>query len=126
MDNVTFTPPAIANLKDMLNKSAMLYGEKDAYQIKNSDGTFTHYTYKDVLNMVQGLGTGLINTGLKGQKLLLSVKTVLNGKSLTLPLYVVLVLLFLLIRLYRKMNLKVLLSVQRLVQFFIQKNIRMH
>ena len=45
MDNVTFTPPAIANLKDMLNKSAMLYGEKDAYQIKNSDGTFTHYTY---------------------------------------------------------------------------------
>ena len=34
MDNVTFTPPAIANLKDMLNKSAMLYGEKDAYQIK--------------------------------------------------------------------------------------------
>ena len=69
MDNVTFTPPAIANLKDMLNKSAMLYGEKDAYQIKNSDGTFTHYTYKDVLNMVQGLGTGLINMGLKGQKI---------------------------------------------------------
>ena len=28
MDNVTFTPPAIANLKDMLNKSAMLYGKK--------------------------------------------------------------------------------------------------
>ena len=69
MDNVTFTPPAIANLKDMLNKSAMLYGEKDGYQIKNSDGTFTHYTYKDVLNMVQGLGTGLINMGLKGQKI---------------------------------------------------------
>ena len=69
MDNITFTPPAISDLKDMLNKSNEQYGDKVAYQIKNKDGSFTYYTYKDVYSIVEGLGTSLVNMGLKGKKI---------------------------------------------------------
>ena len=69
MDNITFTPPAISDLKDMLKKTKEQYGDKIAYQIKNKDGSFTYYTYNDVFNIVEGLGTSLVNMGLKGKKI---------------------------------------------------------
>lgn len=69
MDNITFTPPAISDLKDMLIKSAKNYGDKTAYQIRNGYGGFDCYTYSDVYEMVQALGTSLVNMGLKGRKI---------------------------------------------------------
>lgn len=69
MDSFTFTPPAITDLKDMLQKSVQQYGDKFAYQIKNKDGSYTYYTYNELFEIVQGLGTSLVNMGLKGKKI---------------------------------------------------------
>lgn len=68
MDNITFNPPAITDLKDMLQKSAKLYGDKTAYKIE-INGEAKNYTYSEVLGIVNALGTSLVNMGLKGRKI---------------------------------------------------------
>ena len=69
MDNVTFTPPAITDLKDMLQKTVEKYGGKTAYQIKDENGNLISYTYNMVYSLVNGLGTSLLNMGLRGKKI---------------------------------------------------------
>lgn len=69
MDSITFKHPDITDIKDMLNKSVENFGDKIAYAVKNNDGTITEYTYKDVQNIVNALGTSLCNMGLKGKKI---------------------------------------------------------
>lgn len=59
----------ITDLKDMLNKTGKLHGNKIAYKIRNEDKTYTTLTHKQVRNMVDSLGTSLINIGLKGKKI---------------------------------------------------------
>ena len=58
----------ISDLKDMLEKSGELYGENIAYKIKNDDKYIT-FTHKEVRKMINGLGTALINMGLKGKRI---------------------------------------------------------
>lgn len=59
----------ISDLKDMLNKTGKLYGEKIAYKIKNEEGKYRTITHREVRDMVDSLGTALINLGLKGKRI---------------------------------------------------------
>ena len=59
----------IKDLKDMLNKTEKLYAEKPAYKIKVEEGKYQVYTHKEVRDMINALGTSLINLGLKGKRI---------------------------------------------------------
>ena len=59
----------IEDLKDMLNKTGKLYAEKPAYKIKVEEGKYQVYTHKEVRDMINALGTSLINLGLKGKRI---------------------------------------------------------
>ncbi len=59
----------ITDLKDMLNKTKKLYGEKIAYQIKVENGKYKTFTHSEVRDMVDALGTALISLGLKGKRI---------------------------------------------------------
>ena len=59
----------INDLKDMLNKTGKLYAEKPAYKIKVEEGKYQVYTHKEVRDMINALGTALINLGLKGKRI---------------------------------------------------------
>ncbi len=59
----------IDDLKDMLKKSGEKYGNKIAYQIKNKDGSYKEITHKEVREVIDALGTALINMELKGKRI---------------------------------------------------------
>lgn len=59
----------INDLKDMLNKTGILYADKPAYKIKVEEGKYKIYTHKEVRDMINNLGTALINLGLKGKRI---------------------------------------------------------
>ena len=59
----------IENLKDMLNKTKNMYGEKAAYKIKIQENQYKTITHKEVRNTVDYLGTALIDLGLKGKRI---------------------------------------------------------
>lgn len=58
----------ITDLKDMLNKTRNLYGERPAYKIRREDGKYQIFTHNEVRDMVNSLGTALIDLGLKGKR----------------------------------------------------------
>ena len=59
----------INDLKDMLNKTEKLYANRTAYKIKIEEGKYQVYTHKEVRDMINALGTALINLGLKGKRI---------------------------------------------------------
>ena len=59
----------INDLKDMLNKTGKLYADRPAYKIKVEEGKYQIYTHKEVRDMINNLGTALINLGLKGRRI---------------------------------------------------------
>ena len=59
----------ITDLKDMLNKTKNLYKQRPAYKIKIEDGKYQIFTHNDVRDMVDYLGTALIDLGLKGKRI---------------------------------------------------------
>ncbi len=59
----------INDLKDMLNKTNELYGDRPAYRIKLENNEYKTYTHKEFRDMVDCLGTSLINLGLKGKRI---------------------------------------------------------
>ncbi len=59
----------ITDLKDMLNKTKNLYGEKLAYKIRIAENQYKIYTHKQVREMIDSLGTALINLGLKNKRI---------------------------------------------------------
>ena len=59
----------IKDLKDMLNKTEKLYANRPAYKIKIEEGKYQVYTHKEVRDMINALGTALINLGLKGKRI---------------------------------------------------------
>ena len=59
----------ITDLKDMLKKSGKQYGEKTAYKIRIEKDIYKETTHKEVRNMIDALGTALIDMGLKGKKI---------------------------------------------------------
>ena len=58
----------ITDLKDMLKKSGEKYGEKIAYKIR-PENEYKEITHSEVRKMVDGLGTKLIDMGLKDKRI---------------------------------------------------------
>ena len=58
----------ITDLKDMLKKSGEKYPEKIAYKIRQENG-YKEITHNEVRKMVDGLGTKLIDMGLKDKRI---------------------------------------------------------
>ena len=62
----------ISDLKDMLNKTKKLYGDRPAYKLREKNSEEKKYkiiTHKEVRNTVDALGTALINMGLKDKRI---------------------------------------------------------
>jgi len=59
----------VTDFKDLLAQSAELFGDKDAYRIKDSDGKYYGITYKEHKADVDALGTSLIAMGLKNESI---------------------------------------------------------
>ena len=59
----------IENLKDMLNKTKNLYADKIAYKIKIDKGQYKNISHEEVRDMIDSLGTELINLGLKDKRI---------------------------------------------------------
>lgn len=59
----------ITDLKDMLNKTKELYGKNPAYKIKIEPEKYEIYTHKQVRDMIDALGTSLINLELKNKRI---------------------------------------------------------
>ena len=59
----------ITDLKDMLNKTGKIYGNRPGYKIKVSEGQYKTYTHKEIRDMINYLGTALISMGLKGKRI---------------------------------------------------------
>ncbi len=58
----------VKDLKDMLKKSGEKYGDKIAYKIKK-DNRYKTYTHKQIRQMINCLGTRLIDLGLKDKRI---------------------------------------------------------
>lgn len=69
MDKQIYDHLEITDLKDMLNKTRKLYGERPAYKIKTEEGKYRIFTHNEVREMINALGTSLINLGLKGKRI---------------------------------------------------------
>ena len=59
----------IKDLKDMLNKTGKLYAKRPAYKIKVENGKYKTYSHSEVRDMINNLGTALINLDLKGKRI---------------------------------------------------------
>lgn len=59
----------INDLKEMLNKTGNLYADRPAYKFKVEEGKYQIYTHKEIRDMINNLGTALINLGLKGKRI---------------------------------------------------------
>ena len=59
----------IENLKEMLEKSGKLYGDKQAYKIKIDKEKYITYTHAEIREKINALGTALINLGLKDKRI---------------------------------------------------------
>lgn len=58
----------ISDLKDMLNKTGKLYANNIAYKIRIAENQYKEITHKEVRDMINFLGTALIDMGLKGKR----------------------------------------------------------
>ena len=57
------------DLKDMLEKSGELYGDRPAYVFKTEEeGNFKEITHREVRDDIKALGTKLVNMGLKDKR----------------------------------------------------------
>lgn len=59
----------VSDLKDMLNKTKELYGDRPGYKIKLEEGKYQVYTHNEIRDMIDYLGTALINLGLKDKRI---------------------------------------------------------
>lgn len=86
----------VTDLKDMLNKTRNLYGEKIGYKVKLNEGDYKAYTHNEIRDMINYLGTALINLGLKDKRIAvigenryeweLSYLSVVCGTGIVVPL----------------------------------------
>ncbi len=87
----------ISDLKDMVDSSAELFSEKDAYLVKQvPGGEYTPIKYKKFKEDIDALGTQFIEMGLKGKKVavvgensykwIVTYLSVTNGTGVIVPL----------------------------------------
>lgn len=62
-----YSTRSIRDLKDMLDQSVRLFGNRPAFVKKNDDGSFSEITYNTLGSDVKALGTAFLNIGLKGK-----------------------------------------------------------
>ncbi len=85
------------DLRDMLEKSGELYGDRPAYVFKTEEeGKFREITHKEVRDDIKALGTKLVNMGLKDKRVAvisenryewgLVYLAVVNGTGIIVPL----------------------------------------
>ena len=85
------------DLRDMLEKSEKLYGDRPAYVFKTEEeGKFREITHKEFRNDVKALGTKLVNMGLKDKRVAVISENryewgivylaVVNGTGIIVPL----------------------------------------
>lgn len=87
----------ITDLKDMLKKTVEKFGDRPAYVFKTEEvGKFKEITYNEFKNDIDGLGTALINLGLKDKRIAVignnryewavSYLSITNGTGVVVPL----------------------------------------
>lgn len=87
----------IADLKDLINSSVKMYGDKPAFLVKDKSlGKFVPISYNDFLKDINGLGTAFISMGLKGKKIavigqnsypwVVSYFAAVNGTGVVVPI----------------------------------------
>lgn len=86
----------IRDLKDMVSQSAELFGNKAAYQVKQSNGQYKQITFTEYKKDIDALGTALIDLGLKGSFIAVlgenryewcvSYLSIVNGTGVAVPL----------------------------------------
>ena len=59
----------VTDLKDMLKKTGEIYGNRPAYKIREGEKKYKIFTHKEVREMIDALGTALIDLGLKGKRI---------------------------------------------------------
>lgn len=59
----------IKDLKDMMFQSEQLFGTRNAFLIKGTDGQYYGKTYRELKNEIDYFGTALIDLGLKDKKI---------------------------------------------------------
>jgi long-chain acyl-CoA synthetase len=59
----------ITDLKDMLNKTKEVYAKNEAYKIRIDEGKYKIFNHEEVRNMIDSLGTALIDLGLKNKRI---------------------------------------------------------
>lgn len=69
MDKKLYSYTEITDLKDMLNKTKDMYKDEIAYKIKIEEGKYKTYTHKETREIINSLGTALIDIGLKDKKI---------------------------------------------------------
>lgn len=88
-----------SNIRDVINTSAKLYPENNAFIIKQKNGKDVNYkniTYKELQDEVNNLGAALYSIGLKNKRIaiigknryewILTYISVMNGNGITVPL----------------------------------------
>ncbi|MGC2874024.1 long-chain fatty acid--CoA ligase [Ihubacter sp. mB4P-1] len=72
----------ITDIKQMFESSVALYGDNVAFMQKfEKDKPYTSITYREALSDVNGLGTALINRGLKGKRIAIIGETCYQWES---------------------------------------------
>ncbi len=69
MENKLYEDVRIKDLKDMLKITRNMYADEIAYKIKNKNNEYETFTYLQINNMIDALGTALIDIGLKGKRI---------------------------------------------------------
>lgn len=62
----------IRDLRDLISQSANIYGDKPAYEVKDSKGNHFEISYKTYYDQIKKLGTALTDMGLTGEKIAVS------------------------------------------------------
>ncbi|MCI8700384.1 MAG: AMP-binding protein [Clostridia bacterium] len=57
------------DLKDMLDKTEEMYKDRPAYKLKTQEGKYKVITHKEFRQQIKELGTGLIDLGLKDERI---------------------------------------------------------
>ena len=92
-----YTNRTVTDLRELINSSAALYGDRTAYLIKNvPGGSYVPKSYRDLKNDIDAFGTALVEMGLKNKHIAVIGETryewvvadlaVINGVGVAVPL----------------------------------------
>lgn len=95
-NQATYNVRTVKNLKDMIEQSTQLFGDKDAFLVKNSDTSYRSIKYSHFKQDIDALGTSLLSLGLKDKYIAVigenryewcvSYLSIVNGTGVVVPL----------------------------------------